>query len=149
MIHNFRFEEPGRIARSGFPESAEAVDWLYDQGIRTIVSLHPVPEAARTRMEDRGIRWLPFILEDWSQGVPDGLEGVLHAVREESEAAPVLIHCQGGGGRAGTFYAAYLISRGATADEAIERVSGVERDSQKAFLRGFAAGRKAREPMAN
>ena len=51
MIRNFRFEEPGRIARSGFPETAEAVDWLYDQGSRTVVSLHPVPEVARARMD--------------------------------------------------------------------------------------------------
>lgn len=141
-MKNFRFEEPGRIARSGYPESAADIDWLYEQGIRTVVSLHPVPEEAQARMRERGIRWRPFILEDWSQGVPDGMEGVLHAVQEDAEQAPVLIHCQGGGGRAGTFYAAYLISQqGLTADQAIEQVSGVERDVQKAFLRGFAAGR--------
>jgi protein tyrosine phosphatase (PTP) superfamily phosphohydrolase (DUF442 family) len=143
MVSNFRFEEPGRIARSGFPEDAAQVDWLYDQGIRTVVSLHPVPEAARQRMEERGIRWVPFLLEDWSQGVPEGLGGVLEVVAAEAENAPVLIHCQGGGGRAGTMYAAYLIAQqGLTADQVITRVSGVEKDVQKAFLRGFAAGRK-------
>ena len=141
MVANFRFEEPNRIARSGYPETPEAVDWLYDQGIRTVVSLHPVPEAVQARMRERGIRWVPFLIEDWSRGVPEGMEGVLRVVEEESERAPVLIHCQGGGGRAGTFYAAHLIHQGATPDQAIERVAGVERDAQKAFLHGFAAGR--------
>jgi protein-tyrosine phosphatase len=142
MVKNFRFEEPGRIARSGFPQSAAQIDWLYEQGIRTIVSLHPVPAEAQKRMAELGVRWLPFLLEDWSRDVPEGLGGVLHAVSEEAEKAPVLIHCQGGGGRAGTFYAAYLIGEsGMTADEAICRVDGVEREAQTAFLRGFAAGR--------
>ena len=51
----------------------------------------------------------------------------------------------GGGGRAGTVYAAYLISQGVPVDEAVARVPGVEKDVQKAFLHGFAAGLAARK----
>jgi atypical dual specificity phosphatase len=146
MVKNFHFEEPGKIARSGYPESAEEIDWLHAQGIRTIVSLHPLPDAARARMDELEIRWLPYLLEDWSHEVPEGLGTALKAVAEAAQRDPVLIHCQGGGGRAGTFYAAYLISQeGLTADEAIGRVTGVERDGQKAFLYGFAAGRSLPE----
>src|SRR4051794_40446473 len=94
MVKNFHFEEPGRIARSGYPESAEEIDWLFAQGIRTVVSLHPVPPQASARMEELGIRWLPFLLEDWSRGVPEGLGTVLQAVSEAADQAPVLIHCQ-------------------------------------------------------
>ncbi len=50
----------------------------------------------------------------------------------------------GGGGRAGTVYAAYLISRGLPVEQAIARVPGVEKDVQRAFLHGFAAGLTAR-----
>ena len=46
----------------------------------------------------------------------------------------------GGGGRAGTVYAAYLISQGVPVADVLERVRGVEKDVQKAFLHGFAAG---------
>jgi protein-tyrosine phosphatase len=46
----------------------------------------------------------------------------------------------GGGGRAGTVYAAYLIHQGVPVEEVLQRVPGVEKDVQKAFLHGFAAG---------
>jgi len=141
MVNNFRFEEPG-IALSAFPETAAAVDWLYDQGIRTVVSLHPVPAAAAERLRQRSIRWEPALVTDWSEGVPGSLAGVLETADRLAEEDPaVLIHCQGGGGRAGTAYAALLIQRGVPVDEAIRRVPGVQRAEQKAFLHGFAAGR--------
>jgi atypical dual specificity phosphatase len=144
MVKNFRFEEEGRIALSAFPATPEEVDWLQEQGVRTVVSLHPVPEEVQARLRERGIDWRPFLITDWSDGTPEGLDAVLDAVEQRSAEDPVLIHCQGGGGRAGTFYAAYLVSRGVPVDEAIARVPGVERDAQKAFLHGFAAGIKTR-----
>lgn len=48
----------------------------------------------------------------------------------------------GGGGRAGTAYAAYLITQGRTPEQAMTAVPGVEKDVQRAFLYGFAAGRR-------
>lgn len=145
MVKNFRFEQEGSIALSAFPESAEAVDWLYDQGIRTVISLHPVPEEAQRRMAERGMEWKPFLIEDWSAGLPPGIDALLdHLGSKTAEDAPTLIHCQGGGGRAGTFYAAYLVSRGVSVNEAMARVPCVSRDVQKAFLHGFAAGLQAR-----
>ena len=44
----------------------------------------------------------------------------------------------GGGGRAGTVYAAYLLARGAPPERSLE-IPGVEKDVSRAFLRGFAA----------
>ncbi|MFN3653565.1 MAG: hypothetical protein ACK47B_28640 [Armatimonadota bacterium] len=141
MVRNFRFEEEGRIARSAFPESEEAVDWLYDQGIRTVVSLHPIPEAAQARLRERGMEWRPFLLTDFSEELPAGLTLLLDEIARRADEAPaVLLHCQGGGGRAGTFYAAYRIRQGTPVEEAIATTTGVEREPQKAFLRGFAAG---------
>lgn len=49
----------------------------------------------------------------------------------------------GGGGRAGTAYAAYLITQGIPVEEVLARVPGVEKDAQRAFLYGFAAGIEA------
>lgn len=46
----------------------------------------------------------------------------------------------GGGGRAGTVYAAYLVWQGLPVEQALVRVPAVEKEVQRAFLHGFAAG---------
>jgi protein tyrosine phosphatase (PTP) superfamily phosphohydrolase (DUF442 family) len=137
MVRNFRYVEDGRIALAGFPETAAAVDWLHEQGIRIVVSAHPVPAEAAARLAELGMEWRPFLIEDLSQGVPAGLVPLAQGINAAAE--PVLIHCQGGGGRSGSIYAAALILRGVTPDQAI-RQAGVEKEAQRAFLHGFAAG---------
>jgi hypothetical protein len=93
VIKSFRFEEPGRIALSGVPETPEAVDWLHDQGVRAVVSLHPVSSEVEARLAERGIAWHPFLITDFAEGVPPGLGEALAFIREKAEAAPgVLIH---------------------------------------------------------
>jgi hypothetical protein len=145
MVKNFRFEEDS-IALSAFPESAAAVDWLYEQGIRTVISLHPVPADAQTRMQELGIDWKPFLIEDWADGVPSGIEELFHYLQTRDETSPpTLIHCQGGGGRAGTFYGAYLVSQGISVEGVVTRLPAAGRDVQRAFLHGFAAGWAARQ----
>ena len=142
MVRNFRYVDEERLALSGVPESPEAVDWLYEQGIRTIVSTHPVPEAAQARMAERGIRWLPFLIEDVSRGLPGSLTELLAALDRRLEEEPAaLVHCQGGGGRSGSMCAAYLMwKEGLTAEQALTRVPEVQKEAQRAFLYGFAAG---------
>jgi protein tyrosine phosphatase (PTP) superfamily phosphohydrolase (DUF442 family) len=141
MVKNFRFEEEGKIARSGAPQTAAEVDWLKEQGIRAVVSLHPVPEEASARMAEVGIEWRPILTSDFRQGAPAGFVEALDFIGERAEKDPsVLIHCQGGGGRAGTAYASYLLRKGMAIDEVLKRVDGVEREDLKGFLQRFAAG---------
>lgn len=45
----------------------------------------------------------------------------------------------GGGGRAGTVYAAWLVFQGVPLEQVLVRVPGVEKEAQRAFLAGFAA----------
>ena len=93
MVKNFRYEEEGAIALSGVPENAAAVDWLHEQGIRAVVSLHPVPEEAQVRMAERGMRWHPYLLSDYASRLPGSLEAVLRFVDEQAAQDPaVLIH---------------------------------------------------------
>jgi hypothetical protein len=93
MVRNFRYEEAHRIALSGVPESVDAVDWLHAQGIRAVVSLHPVADDVVARMGDLGIAWRPCFLEDFSRGVPAGLPATLDFIAHQVKEAPaVLIH---------------------------------------------------------
>jgi hypothetical protein len=93
MVKNFRYEEEGAVALSGVPETPEAVDWLYEQGIRTVISLHPVPPEVEARMRERGIEWHPFLISDFSRDVPPGLSEVLEFTRARAGTEPAaLIH---------------------------------------------------------
>ena len=93
MTKNFRYEQEGAIALSGVPENAAAVDWLYEQGIRAVVSLHQVPEEAQVRMAERGMQWHPYLLSDYASGLPGSLEETLEFVRQHAENDPAaLIH---------------------------------------------------------
>ena len=93
MVKNFRFEQEKAIALSGVPETPEMVDWLHEQGIRTVVSLHPVSPEVEARMAERGIAWRPLLITDFAQGVPPGLSEALEFVRGRSEEEPAaLIH---------------------------------------------------------
>jgi hypothetical protein len=94
---NFRWLEAGRIAGSGLPERPEQVDWLYSQGVRAVVSFHPVPEAALARMRDRGIEHLPFPIRDFvtpiAGSVPAFFEFVdVRAYPTAGPPRPVLLH---------------------------------------------------------
>lgn len=140
MVKNYHIEPATGLARSGAPQSPQEVDWLYEQGIRTVVSVHPVSEEVQARMMERGIEWKPFLVTDFAEGAPQGLAGLLAEIGERSPGESVLIHCQGGGGRAGTLHAGYLIRQGVPVEEAIRRVPGVDGEVRKAFLYGFAAG---------
>jgi hypothetical protein len=92
MVRNFRFEEPG-VALSGVPETPEAVDWLYDQGIRSVISLHPVLPEVEERLKERGIPWMHYPIEDFARGVPPGLRLILRRIHRAAQADPaVLIH---------------------------------------------------------
>ena len=140
MVRNFEFLEPARIAVSGFPESAAAVDWLHDQGIHTVVSLHPIPDDARERLREREMLWLDFPITDFSEGIPDEFDVLLDRIEEELTGdGAVLIHCQGGGGRSRAVYASLLVNRGERPAAAIA-AAGVEKDVQKAFVHGFYHG---------
>jgi hypothetical protein len=93
MVKNFRFEEEGVLALSGVPESPEAVDWLHEQGIRAVVSLHPVSDEVQRRMDELGIEWTPLYVEDFTRGVPADFADTLEFIHRRSpEGRSVLLH---------------------------------------------------------
>jgi hypothetical protein len=94
---NFRWLEEGQIAGSGLPETAEQVDALYEAGVRAIVSFHPLPDAARERLRERGMEHLPFPVTGLTEPLAAELPVLFDFVNERAFPAsgpprPVLFH---------------------------------------------------------
>ena len=91
MIKNFRFTEPGAIALSGVPETAEQVAWLREQGIGAVASLHPVAPEVAEALREAGVEHLDFPVRDFSDPLPGDLADLARFIRERTSGG-VLIH---------------------------------------------------------
>ena len=120
-----------------------------------VMDLSMIFKAVVILVEDRE---LDYVLESWADfgvkvkhlpipdfGTPslDDLHEVIEWIKRQTEdGKAVLVHCYGGIGRSGMVAAAYLISNGFGADDAIKhvraRVSGaIETHEQENLLRAF------------
>ena len=152
---------PGRLYLHSIPGRRESweefIDGLVGAGIDLIVSLTPQEEIEReSPAYARAIaggtlpaRRMVFPIPDY--GIPADREGYAGFVAEVADliraGGAVLVHCNGGIGRTGTFAACLLISFGAGAAEALERVGSAgshpEEDVQKELIswyEGFVRG---------
>ena len=91
MVKNFRRADEKGVALAGAPQSAAEVEWLREQGIGAVCSLHPVPAEAAQAMQSAGIAHLDFPVADFSQPLPGEMDGLLRFVTENA-ANGVLIH---------------------------------------------------------
>jgi atypical dual specificity phosphatase len=116
---------------------------LYAAGVGAVVSLLNIP-TDKPVYESAGFAFLCL-------PVPDGSAPTVEQVREftnfvDAQRAinnPVAVHCEAGLGRTGTVIAAYLISKGETAESAVARVraaesKAIETVSQIQFLHQLA-----------
>ncbi len=123
---------------------AEDLAFLQSQGIELLVSLteEPTDPAALAR---RGIDRLHFPVRDFTAPSLEQLQRFVAAVESSSAAGRAVgVHCTAGLGRSGTFAAAYLVSRGLSATEAIAEVrrlrpGSVETSEQEERLGELAA----------
>lgn len=125
----------------------------------------PVPEEKDLQnLSDTGIRSIVCLLEDnnkidnyTSNGfeslwlpIPDNEAPTLNQVNklvefidlQNQKNNTVAIHCKGGRGRTGTMIASYLISKGATFDEAISKIeenqpNAIKKECQLTFLKAL------------
>jgi atypical dual specificity phosphatase len=101
----------GKLSGSGYP--GPCLDWLYQkQGIRAILSLHPLEPNDLQRAQQLGIQIRTIAIPDFTAGMPEQHKAALEIIDTYQEKnLPTLVHCSGGLGRTGMILALYLVHR--------------------------------------
>nr|XP_032815331.1 dual specificity protein phosphatase 23 [Petromyzon marinus]XP_032815332.1 dual specificity protein phosphatase 23 [Petromyzon marinus]XP_032815333.1 dual specificity protein phosphatase 23 [Petromyzon marinus]XP_032815334.1 dual specificity protein phosphatase 23 [Petromyzon marinus] len=105
---NFSWVEPGRLAGLAMPHDASHYRYLYECGVRHLVSLtHGAPRHADTCP---GIRLHAIKIEDFHPPLPEQIERFLDIVSDAgAKGEAVAVHCMHGHGRTGTMLACFLV----------------------------------------
>jgi uncharacterized protein (TIGR01244 family) len=138
-IRNFGWVVPRVLARSGQPPLDDgSLEQVASLGIHTVVSLRSDGEISRdlttvnqpkpysadeeaAAVERAGLRFVHVPCEDLQAPRPDDIAAVLRALDEEAGANRVsLAHCLAGVGRTSVMTSGWLMSRGASGDDAAE-----------------------------
>ena len=129
---NFSWIIEEKLAGSAIPTSKEEIDWIKQEGVKSIVTIREEP------LEDEWIKDVNYLhVHSNDMGIPE-FNDLVFAVdfihRKIEDNKPVMVHCLAGLGRTGTILACYLIKyEDMTADDAIEKVRRERHGSIQSF----------------
>ena len=129
---NFSWLIKNKLAGSAIPTSIKEIDWVIEQGVKSIVTIREEP------LDDdwiKNVNYLHVMSND--MGVPefDDLTNTVDFIHQRlNDEEPVMVHCLAGLGRTGTILASYLVKyENMSADEAIEKVREIRPGSIQSY----------------
>ena len=129
---NFSWIIEKKLAGSAIPTSKEEIDWVKQEGVKSIVTIREEP-LEKAWLED--VNYLHIHSND--MGVPefdDLISSVDFLHQRITNDEPVMVHCLAGLGRTGTILACYLIKyEQMSADDAIQKVRNERHGSIQSF----------------
>ena len=129
---NFSWILEKKLAGSAIPTSKEEVDWLKEEGVKSIVTIREEP------LEEEWLEDINYLhIHSNDMGVPE-FDDLINSVdflhQRITNDEPVMVHCLAGLGRTGTILACYMIKyEQMSADDAIQKVRNERNGSIKSL----------------
>ena len=140
----FTWVDRPKLAALARPDSGEDLQWLRRNGIEVLVSLTESP-LPRQWVNDAGILAVSVPVPDMESPSDRQLDHILATIRKANDSGMgVAVHCAAGLGRTGTVLAAYFVTTGMSAREALVKVRDLRPGSVETAEQERAIERLAR-----
>ena len=136
---NFSWLIDEKLAGSGMPTSYDELEWILDQGVKSIVTM---TENALPENWIKDIDYLHVPTPDLTAPDMDKIDSAVDFIHKQiSENQSVMVHCAAGMGRAGTILACYLVKyQKYSAQDAITKVRKERPGSIQSEVQELAIG---------